>query len=164
MKRKEQTMNTLCEQYCLCLTKSSLMCNWTCCRWNDPSLCMCPAWPWFCIHYPWIEATRTLEFKEAPSFWHLAVFSSNCVALWNVLQSNFCFMRCQQTHTAKHNARNITVSRDTKVTCCVDVMYKLCQPYTHESIQSCGRIVAWLWMAGVWGVDRYDGAGCYALF
>lgn len=39
------------------------MCCWVCCHRDDPSLCMCPGWPWFCIHYPWVKAARTPEFE-----------------------------------------------------------------------------------------------------
>lgn len=40
------------------------MCCWICCCRDDPSLRMCPGWPCLCIHYPWVEAARTLEFKR----------------------------------------------------------------------------------------------------
>lgn len=77
MKRGEQTMNTLREQYCLCLTKNSLMCSWTC------SVKMTPLSA--CVHAGHVSAYITLELrqtehwnlKEVPSYWHLLVFSNN---------------------------------------------------------------------------------------
>lgn len=131
------------------------MCCWICCSRDDPSLCMCPGWPWVCIHYPWVKAARTSEFKRG-SFpltstcilyqpWHYEISYNPIYFSWGA--------RCQTQH------RNNAVSRNTKVTCCVDTIFSLCQLHKHTEINT----IMWeapLWLAGVCGIDRYDGANC----
>ncbi len=103
------------------------MCSWICCRRDDPSLCMCPGWPWFCIHYPWVEAARTLEFKRGS-----LLLTSTCILYrpW-LYEISYNPIYVSWGVRTKHNTGNNTVSRDTKVTCCVDIIHKLCQLDTH---------------------------------
>lgn len=98
------------------------------------------------------------NLKEAPSYWHLLIFSTNCGSM-KFLTIQFTFHEVSEPNTTRNN----TVSRDTKVTCCVDIMRKLCLLHTHTWVNTIGgRPLTWLWLAGVWGVDRYDGADYYA--
>lgn len=107
------------------LTKNGLMCSWICCRRDDPSLCMCPGWPWFCIHYPWVEAARTLEFKRG------SLLTSSCILYqpWlNKISYNPIYVSWGVR--AKHNTGVILSAVTQWVTCCVDIIHRLSQLYT----------------------------------
>lgn len=133
----------------VCLTKTSLMCSWICCRRDDPSLCMCPGWPWFCIHYPWVEAARTLEFKRGS-----LLLTSTCILYrpW-LYEISYNPIYVSWGVRAKHNTGNNTVSGDTKVTCCVDVTPKLCQRRADTHMNKHNH-VGGLWLDCDWQVSE----------
>ena len=59
-------------------------------RW-PPAPCVCPGRPWFCIHYPWVQAAGTMEFKRGS-----LPLTSTCILHQPLpYQPRLRFRRCQ---------------------------------------------------------------------
>lgn len=104
------------------------MCCWICCRRDDPSLCMCPGWPWFCIHYPWVEAARTPEFKRGS-----LLLTSTCILYqpW-LYEISYNPIYVSWGVRAKHNT-GIILSAGTQRSPVVWTLYAYSLNYSHTS-------------------------------
>lgn len=67
------------------------------------------------------------NLKEAPSYWHLLVFSTNRGAM-KFLTIQFMFHEVSEPNTTQESC----CQSDTKVTCCVDIMHNLSQLHAHR--------------------------------
>lgn len=101
------------------------------------------------------------NFKEASSCWHLLVFCTNRGSM-KFLTIQFMFHEVSEANTAQ----GILLSAGSQRSSVVRVLPTNSVSYTqtHVSKQSFGREGAWLWLAGVWGVDRCDAADYYSSF